>query len=393
MKEELKRRKNESKFDYIKRITDCKNELDLDYSEWVKLIINKEYSSDNARKGYYIVKPLLDILENEQINNINPKSKIQQVKEIVGELDLKKIEVRNKTNKLNRIKREFVKSIEIANDIKDFLNYEIYNMPQLNYEPILDYSSNKLIVCISDWHIGYVLKEYEGNSFNYEIAKQRLIKYLKEIKRTCNLYNIKDVIVCNLGDIIENTYLRSNQSYNCEFTFSEQIVKATQLLYSFISKISEFANVEFHSVGGNHNRINGNKKENLESDNVNVIIIEMLKSFKEMSNNKRITIQEPNYKDDSDEFNVYNKKIKIFHGDERPKEAKKILSENIDIVIRGHFHNFSIDYYNNNYLITNGCLFGTNPYANKLGYKSKATQTLIVVNKNGIDCIKNIELN
>ena len=133
MREDLQRRNNENKFDYIKRITDCKNELDLDYSEWVKLIIDKEYSSDNARKGYYIVKPLLDILEEEQINNINPKNKIQQVKDIIGELDLKKIEVRNKTNKLNRIKRDFFFFLEIANDIKEFLNNEIYDFPQLNY--------------------------------------------------------------------------------------------------------------------------------------------------------------------------------------------------------------------------------------------------------------------
>lgn len=393
MKEGIEKRDNESKFNYIKRITDCKNELDLDYSEWVRLIINKEYSSDNARKGYYIVKPLLDILEEEQINNINPKNKIQQVKDIIGELDLKKIEVRNKTNKLNRIKRDFSKTIEIANDIKEFLNNEIYDFPQLNYEPITNNSDNKLIVCIGDWHIGYVLKNYEGNSYNYKIAKQRLNKYLQQIKQTCNLYNIKDVIVCNLGDIIENTYLRNNQSYNCQFTFSEQIVKATQLLYSFISRISEFANVELHSVGGNHNRITGNKKDNLESDNINVVVVEMLKSFMGMANNKRITICKPNYKDDSDEFNVFDKKVKIFHGDERPKESIKVLSDNADIIIRGHFHNFSIDCCNNNYLITNGCLFGTNPYASKLGYKSKATQTLIIMNKNGIESIKNVELN
>ena len=164
MKEGLEKRDNESKFNYIKRITDYKNELDLDYSEWVRLIINKEYSSDNARKGYYIVKPLLDILEEEQINSINPKNKIQQVKDIIGELDLKKIEVRNKTNKLNRIKKDFSKTIEIANDIKEFLSDEIYDFPQLNYEPIINKSDNKLIVCIGDLHIGYILKNYEGNS-------------------------------------------------------------------------------------------------------------------------------------------------------------------------------------------------------------------------------------
>ena len=63
----LNKKESESQLEYFKRITDNRKELDLDYSEWVKLLIGKEYSSENARKGYYIVSKLLEVLEEEQL--------------------------------------------------------------------------------------------------------------------------------------------------------------------------------------------------------------------------------------------------------------------------------------------------------------------------------------
>ena len=87
------------------------------------------------------------------------------------------------------------------------------------------------------------------------------------------MYNITDVVVVNSGDSIENLYMRDNQSYDCEFNLNEQIVYATKLLYGFCTSVSEFANIEFVSVGGNHNRGNGSKNANVEGDNSNIIMI------------------------------------------------------------------------------------------------------------------------
>ena len=150
---ELKKKDNESLLSYIKRITDNRTLYDLDYSEWAKLVCNKDYSSDNARKSYYIIKPMLDRLENEEIEKM-PKNKIQEIAEIIGELDIKKQEIKNKTSQFNKIKKNFIKTIEISNDIKDMLREEMYNFKKLNYEPILQTSENKLIIQLSDFHVG-----------------------------------------------------------------------------------------------------------------------------------------------------------------------------------------------------------------------------------------------
>ena len=313
------RKENEGLISYTKRITLNKKEYDLDYVEWQSLMLGEDkYSSENCRKGFYIFEKFFKRLDDEDIkeleDNKSESNLFDELKEAIGDLDIKKMEVRNKTNRLNKIKRDFVKSIEISNDLKETIHNEINNFPQFDFKPIISESENKLIVTVADWHVGYIINEYKGNSYSYEIAKKRLNVYTYEIEKVCKLYNVTDVVVVNLGDVIENTYMRQNQSYECEFDLSQQIVKATQLMFSFITKVSEFANVDFYSVGGNHSRMSS-KDANIEGDNANVIVTETLKTFVEISNNKRITIGDTDYKDDSCVFDVNGFKCKAIHGD------------------------------------------------------------------------------
>lgn len=401
VRDELKRKDDENLLSYYKRITDNRKEYDLDYALWSELILGEaRYGSENSRKMFYMVEKLLSKLDEEQINSM-PKNKIEEITELIGELDIKKQETKNKINKLNKIKRGFIKTIEIANDIKDCL-IENTEIPELNYERIKDTSNNKLIVQIQDWHIGYIINNYKGNYYNYEIAKKRLSKLLSEIKNTCDLYNIYDVTVVHCGDHIENTYMRENQSYECEFDLSHQIPYASKLLFSFISEITKMdKNVDVFSVGGNHNRMTSNKDSNIEGDNANVIIVDNLKTFVELSENKRIKVFDTDFKDDSCVFEINGMNIKAIHGDNRITDKKKMFDaestmDSIDykIILRGHDHNFNVQTQSNGgYTITGGCLFGYNPYSVKrMSCKTGASQTLIVLNKNDIECIKNVNL-
>ena len=146
---EVKRRENESLLSYFKRITDNRLEYDLDYSEWIKLIIDKEYGSENARKMYYALKIVFEKLDNEVFKD-TPDNKIQEMMQVLGEIECKKQELRNKQNKINKVKRDFVKSYEIANDMKQFIKENEFNIEKLNYSPILSIGDKKLIVCCGD---------------------------------------------------------------------------------------------------------------------------------------------------------------------------------------------------------------------------------------------------
>ena len=400
---DIKKREDEKLLDYYKRITDNRKEYDLDYAEWSELLIGEaKYSSENSRKAYYILKVVLENLYNEEIENL-PKSKIEEIKDIIGELDVKKIEIRNKTNKLNKIKRDFVRSYEIANDIKDCLR-ENSNFPKFDNNRIEVYSDNKLIVHCGDWHIGYVINDYKGNYYNYEIAKKRLSKLKQEVANTCSLYNINDIVLVHCGDHIENCYMRENQGYECEFDLSHQIVYASKILFSFaneLTQINDGVNVDIPSVGGNHNRVNKSKEANIEGDNANVIICENIETYIELSGNKRLRLLKTDYKDDTSIFNINGLNVKIMHGDNRPHDTKKVFdseqsmdNEKYDLILMGHYHNFNVKSQNNGgYVVTCGCLFGYNPYSvKKMACNTNASQNLIVVGNKEIISIKDVNL-
>ena len=163
---EIKRREDESLLGFYKRITENRKELGLSYEEWGELIIGENrYSSDNCRKALYLVKPMLESLEEEELKDL-PKNKMEEIKEELGELFIVKQETKNKLNKLGRLKRDFVKSIEISNDIKECLKEDLKDLSLFEFAKIEVSSENKLIIQLADLHIGYIIKNYKGNTYN-----------------------------------------------------------------------------------------------------------------------------------------------------------------------------------------------------------------------------------
>ena len=329
------------------------------------------------------------------------KKGLDEIREEVGEIDLIKKELREKNSRISKLNTKLSKSVQIAEDIKYYLREDIGSIEKINYKRIRSKSEYKLLVVVSDWHIGYIIKNYRGNTYNYEIAKRRLAKLISEIKEIALRYKAKDIIVVQAGDIIENTYMReTQQAFECEFSASEQVSKAIKLFYEFITTISEFANVDVYSLGGNHSRISS-KAANIDGDNYNVIINETIKMLVDISENKRIRVGNVDYIEDSCMIKTNGLTIKAFHGDKKPKEAKKLYDteislecEKIDIIIRGHHHNFEVSSQNNGgYVVTNGSLFGYNPYSNDvIRSNSHASQTVIVLGDKEIESIKSVNL-
>ena len=179
------KREGESHLAYAKRLTENKREYDLDYQEWSKLISGYECSSDNARKGYYLVKKLLDQLEEERIEVIVDSQPQQAQDELLMELEMKKRELykervklrdeRNERNKFYTVEARWENIVEL---LKEYV---------VAYEPkVSDYiartkyqgSKNEACLLLSDWHIGSEIWTFH-NKFNLDIAKGRINK-LKE---------------------------------------------------------------------------------------------------------------------------------------------------------------------------------------------------------------------
>lgn len=405
MGELVKRKDGENLLSYFKRITNNRIEYDLDYAEWAKIVCNKNYVSENGRKAFYVIKPMLDLLEDETISQM-PQNKLDEVRDIIGELDIKKSEIRNANSKLNKIKKEFIRSIELANDIKEYWDENDFKLIVNNYiiKPVENAGNKAMILQLSDWHIGLIIDNCKNNSFNLKIAKQRINKLMDEVHKYIELYDMEKIYVVSTGDLIEHCYMRANQHQNVEFYQSEQISETQRLIMDILVNLSKVCYVEFSGISGNHDRSMGDKNISAKNDNANTSILKGIQDIMTYCDNdllkERLTINT----DGLTSLELYKEicgvKCKFIHGDERIKDGKQLIQTDIsmnedflDVLFRGHWHNFKMESENNGrYIITSGCLSGYNDYSTKFGCGTLASQTICIVQDGKIELIKDIQL-
>lgn len=274
-------------------------------------------------------------------------------------------------------------------------------IPKQCHYPLPIKDKSKTMIClISDWHIGYKITNCKGNYYNWEIANERVNKLISACQKYVKLYGIERVYVYNLGDLVEHTYMRQTQAQYCEFMQGTQIEKATQLLYRFITALSEMCNVVYDGIAGNHDRYSGEKSENYDGDNVNSTITPLLKTMFEIADNNRVHIIERNYSDKEIINEINGIKCKFVHGDKHSKDDKTKLKNEIsmdneiyNLYCEGHWHNFRcLSENRGRYIVTNGCLSGFNDYSTTFGCATNASQTLIVLSDREIEMIKNVDL-
>ena len=319
--------------------------------------------------------------------------KIEAIKQVVGEMYYAKADNQQVLRELNKIKRGLTTSALAVEELKEIFLDEIeFNIPHYAYQKRLPNGRNKGILIITDWHVGVVVDNVKGNSFNLEIARKRINKLKQEALNYCNLFDINDLYICHLGDAIEHVSMRNTgQAYECELNFSQQIVKATELIVELLVNLAEHVNIEFESIAGNHDRSNGQKSDNIDGDNAIVIINDSIKNFIKYSKLPRLTMIDSNLYINEIIKTVNGKKFKMIHGDEdsgsdvnRIRDHSNMDNEIYDCIVSGHKHSFkSIQGNNGQWIVQVGCLMGRNNYSKKLKCVTNAGQGIIIVRDDG----------
>lgn len=235
------------------------------------------------------------------------------------------------------------------------------------------------ILCISDWHYGIEINNY-NNTYNTEIAKERINDLLEEVINLVNVYGIESLHVVNLGDMIAGR-IHSQIKMESRIDSVTQIMEVSELIAQFLSALSEFTNVEYYEVLDNHSRVEPNLKESLELESLARITGFYLKQ--RLKDNHRVCINDNKYGLDIATFEVCGYKVAGVHGD-KDKQKTVINSltmythEFYDLILTAHLHHFSSDEYDGTIRISNGALMGTDSFAQKLRLHAKPSQTLIV---------------
>lgn len=323
-------------------------------------------------------------------------NKLESIKELVGDIAYEKRENQQFLTKINKGRRELIDFSIIAENIrKTFEDYD-WSEVKFVYNPIQSKSNKKMIVSLTDLHVG-ALVETDVNTYNYEVAQKRMQEYLDKVITITKDNGINEVYLMNVGDAIENPYMH-NLMYSTEFTLSEQIAKASDLIIKFMVGLSEHVYVTVAGIGGNHDRMHEDKHKSLNGDHAVKGINVAIKSYIENSKIERIKYEQAKDYEHSIELNGVH--IKFVHGDldnaNDPNLIAKHISldnKNYSLIIMGHYHHHRIiEQGIEKFIVMFGSLKGADDYGQNKRKVSSVSQGVIIISEDGEIDIRRVKL-
>ncbi len=259
-------------------------------------------------------------------------------------------------------------------------------------KPLIKYGKGdeeQAVLVLSDWQLGH-----RTRSFNFEIAQERIQKLLESSLKIVYLhrqaYPIKVLNIFILGDVIQNELKDLIDLSELEAILAEQVFTyAVPLLVSLIKEYAKhFERINVYCVRGNHGRAS---KEASERSNWDDVIYHCVKAnFK--------NIERVNFEIAKSFYllvNIMEHKFLLMHGQEARQGSYLIPLYGIiqrmlrwatsmpfdwDVLIIGHWHNFTRLELNGKELIVNGTLVSDDEWVRKnLGWTASTSQTLFSV--------------
>lgn len=349
MNKNLERRDNESFLSYIERITENRKLYDADYSERAENLVGKTYSSENARKAYYIVEPLIKKLKEEKIESITDE-------EILNELEMKRIEVLKERRKKQAINAEFNRLVRRQADTELYWE-KFYNavesLEPLKFpEPIeIDCCKREYLLAISDLHYAkeikvHGLKNDIINEYNIDVFEKRMWDLQNQVVDVIKEKNIKKLHIFTLGDCIDGI-LRMSQLMSLQEGVVDSVIQFSEFMGTWMNELTNRVPIllEYDQCWGNHDQIRSlqPKRDTFIQDNVSKLIMKFLKL--RVQGNKNIKINESKtpliYK------NILGVDIVGFHGEDKNLELatkfiRSFYNVDVDMVLCGHLHSQSL---------------------------------------------------
>lgn len=360
-------------------VRDCINKLDkLNNYSWNEIIDKHtiKLSPHELRKRAYGMKMAIESCGEDSISN----DKLLEIKKQKVQLS----DLRTDVNKQ-------IRSLARTENVIDLLKDEIKNLsnkkPMINhYEFKTEPSGVDGILMFSDWH--YSLKI--NNSINYydeEICEERLNCIINQAVQLGVKNKIDKLHIICLGDLvsgeIHNTVRLSNQE-----GIAKQIIQVSELLCECIKELSNYFYCVVTIVQGNHDSVDAKKTDRLNRNNYTDLIKEIINiRFKDTNN---VLILDNNINDgEISTLRVKDLAVACCHGDKINKlkaksELEMATNHKLDLILCGHLHNPQMYSIYDTDIYVNGSLCGTDEYAMNNKLYSIPSQTMLLVNDNGI---------
>ena len=372
----MERRKNETRYQYLKRITEGKRDktFDLDYVQWSLLAFGKEYSEDVARRMFYGVERTIEAVEESSLGEVTDEMFMKELEVKKKELEILKVQFQDQKREYSKYLRMDARWLHLIDEMKKSVS-ELEPM-EYNYDFIDGDKEASLI--ISDWHFGLECSNY-WNTYNKEIAKQRIEKLKIKTLRYCELHKVKKLHIEILGDMI-NGAIHLGTRVESEEDVMSQAMNCAEIISNFVKDIAnKVQEVNVYTVNGNHGRVNANKNDSIETENFERLIPWYMNSRLENSDN--INIIENEYDDTISYYQVNGKNIFSAHGhldkvNDVINDFSRMFKVIADEVHLGHFHSYLEKDEHDSTVIINGSLSGVDTYAKNCRLSGTPTQVL-----------------
>lgn len=368
--------------DYIDRMKISKGELGVTWQEIADIAnqsYGKNYNESTYRRGQFKTDDddVAKVISDEEMN--------------LRMLKLKTREERLQTNaNLRRLSREeTIKEIAFET-AREMSSKKLLPLPEKKF---VTNTNKTAILNIGDWHYGLVI-DNKWNKYNPTIAKERVAKLTKMTLEYCDFHKVEKIIVAGLGDYISGI-IHLPLRINNRFDVMTQILNVAEMIAEMIAELAKEHLVEFYTVLGNHGRIDPNKKDSIQLENLERVVPWHVKH--RLDNNPNVKL-DPEGEFDMVTFKVNGWQFGCAHGDKDSmssivKNFVLMMRKPFDVIITAHKHHLGIEELNDCLVVMNPSLMGVDDYAKDLRVSSKPAQTLIMVGeKTPVDCVYYIDL-
>lgn len=390
---DYKRHEDEGVLEYEYRICGCKDQIGTwqDVADLLNEQLGQEYTESKYRKQYQemskivTIKPQLTCDESELLEEIKEQRRL---------LEKAKIQMRDERNEVSRLYRENARRESFSDMIKRCIEgYEPTGFTCFRFD-----SSNsditEMIVPISDLHFGVNINNMY-NTYNKDIASDRLSRYLGKVLEIARRHNTENVSVVLLGDQISGLIHTSLRLENNENVI-KQTMDAAELISNYIYTMSpHFKRVSVYSVSGNHSRLQPEKALNQKGEDLDKFIPFYVKA--KLQNCDNVTVYDNTIDESIASFLCKNMLVYAVHGDRDSagnvvQKLTMMTGNKPDIVYMGHLHTNQYMTVYDTKVIQSGCISGSDSYCMDNRLRSKPEQAVSVIGDNGLECVYDVTL-
>jgi len=317
---------------------------------------------------------------------------------IIKEYEMKRVEFEKEKIRYSDQRTAYIKNVR-TDARKDEL-FSIVENTIKNTKTPLQYkqsevavSDNDLMVSLCDIHYGIDI-DNNWNKYSSDILIVRLQKYLDKILSVQKLHKSENVYVSANGDLISGNIHIQIQVANKE-NIIQQVMGVSEVIAWFLNELSSnFKNVYFNVVAGNHSRLN-TKDNSLKDERLDDLIPWYIKARLQTKTN--ITVLDNNIDNTMSLVNIRGKDYLNAHGD---YDFSKSMIGNITMMLdkkpyaicTGHLHHNSTNNIQGVKMIMAGSLMGVDDYCITKRILGNPSQMICVCNDSGVDCFYDFDL-